>query len=137
MIDTVVQVQCFRKTYGSFVAVEDVSFDVHRGEIFGLLGPNGAGKTTTLECLEGLRHPDAGSMRVLGIDPSREAQRLQNLIGVQLQASGMPDSITVREAMNFFCAYHRVAPRMDLLERLELHEKLNTQYSMLSTGQKR
>ena len=137
MDDNVVQVQHFRKVYGSFVAVEDASFDVFRGEIFGLLGPNGAGKTTILECLEGLRQPDSGRLNVLGIDPTRESQRLQKQIGVQLQTSGMPDSITVREAMNFFCAYHRVAPRLDLLERLELHDKLNTQYEMLSTGQKR
>ncbi|MBX3084162.1 MAG: ABC transporter ATP-binding protein [Anaerolineae bacterium] len=137
MDDKIVQVQHLRKAYANYVAIEDVNFDVHRGEIFGLLGPNGAGKTTTLEILEGLRQPDAGFIRVLSLDPSREAHRLQNLIGIQLQASGMPDSITVREAMDFFCAYHRIAPRMDLLERLELQEKLNTQHYMLSTGQKR
>lgn len=137
MDDKIVQVQHLRKAYANYVAIEDVNFDVHRGEIFGLLGPNGAGKTTTLEILEGLRQPDAGFIRVLSLDPSREAHRLQNLIGIQLQASGMPDSITVREAMDFFCAYHRIAPRMDLLERLELQQKLNTQHYMLSTGQKR
>jgi ABC-2 type transport system ATP-binding protein len=137
MNDIVVQVQNFRKTYDSFVAVDNVSFEVRRGEIFGLLGPNGAGKTTTLECLEGLRQPDSGTLSVMGIDPIRDGSRLRNLIGVQLQASGMPDSITVIEAMKLFCAYHHVAPRYDLLERLGLHEKLNTQYIMLSGGQKR
>ncbi|HVU13007.1 MAG TPA: ABC transporter ATP-binding protein [Phototrophicaceae bacterium] len=137
MNDPVVQVQHFHKAYGNFVAVEDASFDVYRGEIFALLGPNGAGKTTTLESLEGLRQPDRGQLRVLGMDPVRDAHLLRNQIGVQLQASGMPGSITVREAMNFFCAYHQVAPRFDLLKRLELDEKLNTQYDTLSTGQKR
>lgn len=137
MDDKVVQVRNFTKRYGNFVAVEDISFDVKRGEIFGLLGPNGAGKTTTLECLEGLRQPDNGRLYIMDVDPSREAHRLQNLIGVQLQTSGMPDYITVHEAMKFFCAYHHVAPRYDLLERMGLDEKLHTQYSMLSTGQKR
>ena len=137
MRERVIQVEHFRKAYGDYVAVSDVNFEVYKGEIFGLLGPNGAGKTTTLECLEGLRQPDSGTLRVMEIDPSQEAHRLQNLIGVQLQASGMPDSITCREAMRFFCAYHGVAPRYDLLERLDLTAKLDTQYYMLSTGQKR
>lgn len=137
MIDCVIRVEHFRKSYGDYVAVDDVSFDVNRGEIFALLGPNGAGKTTTLECLEGLRQPDSGVLRVMDIDPSQESHRLKDLIGVQLQASGMPDSITAREAMRFFCAYHGVAPRYDLLERLDLTSKMNAQYYMLSTGQKR
>jgi ABC-2 type transport system ATP-binding protein len=137
MNDIVVQVQNFRKTYYSVAAVENVSFEVRRGEIFGLLGPNGAGKTTTLECLEGLRQPSSGILRVMGIDPMQEGSRLRNLIGVQLQASGMPDSITVIEAMKLFCAYHHVNPRYDLLERLGLRERLDTQYAMLSGGQKR
>lgn len=135
--DSIVRVQNFRKTYDDFVAVNDISFEVHRGEIFGLLGPNGAGKTTTLECLEGLRMPDSGLLRIMDIDPVRDHQRLRNLIGVQLQMSGMPDSISVRESMKFFCAYHGVAPRDDLLERLGLSEKMDTQYYMLSIGQKR
>lgn len=137
MNNSVVQVQHFKKSYGNFVAVEDISFEVSKGEIFGLLGPNGAGKTSTLECLEGLRRADGGTLRVLEYDPGHDVHRLRDLIGVQLQSSGMPDSITVSEAMKFFCAYHKVAPRTDLLERLELGEKLNTQYYMLSTGQKR
>ncbi len=137
MSNFAVQVRHFRKSYGTYVAVEDISFDVEHGEIFALLGPNGAGKTTTLECLEGLRQPDSGTLRVMDIDPVRETHRLHNQIGVQLQASGMPDSITVREAMAFFCAYHKVAPRNDLLKRLDLTEKMDTQYFMLSTGQKR
>lgn len=137
MDDSIVRVQHFRKSYGKYVAVEDVSFEVHRAEIFGLLGPNGAGKTTTLECLEGLRQPDSGTLRVMGLNPTQQTQQLHKVIGVQLQASGMPDSITVAEAMRLFCAYHQVKPRYDLLERLELGAKMNTQHVMLSTGQKR
>lgn len=135
--DAVVQVQNFRKTYNDFTAVDGISFEVYRGEIFGLLGPNGAGKTTTLECLEGLRTPDSGVLRVMDIDPIRDPHSLRNLIGVQLQMSGMPDSISVRESIKFFCAYHNVTPRYDLIERLGLSEKINTQYYMLSIGQKR
>lgn len=137
MEDCVVQVREFTKRYGTFTAVNSISFEVGRGEVFGLLGPNGAGKTTTLECLEGLRQPDAGILRIMGLDPARDAARLRDLIGVQLQSSAMPENITVREAMRFFCAYHGVAPRFDLIERFGLSAKSDTQFSMLSTGQKR
>jgi len=137
MEDSVIQVQDFRKTYGDFVAVDGISFDVRRGEVFGLLGPNGAGKTTTLESVEGLRAPDDGTLRVVGVDPTREPRKLRNLIGVQLQSSGLPESITPVEAMKFFCAYHSVAPRFDLLERLGLSEKQKAQFHELSTGQQR
>ena len=119
----VVEARNFRKTYGNFVAVDGISFEVQQSEIFGLLGPNGAGKTSTLESLEGLRAPDGGTLRVAGVDPTREPGKLRNLIGVQLQSSGLPESITPDEAMKFFCAYHGVAPRFDLLERLGLNEK--------------
>lgn len=137
MNDEIIQVKDFKKTYGKYVAVENISFDIHPGEIFGLLGPNGAGKTSTLECLEGLRQPNGGSLRVAGIDPARDAHKLRNVIGVQLQAAGLPESITPDEAIKFFCAYHNVAPRFDLLERLGIHEKRNTQYYELSAGQQR
>jgi len=137
MADPVIQVQDLRKTYGDFVAVDGISFDVRRGEVFGLLGPNGAGKTTTLESVEGLRAPDDGTLRVVGVDPTREPRKLRNLIGVQLQSSGLPESITPVEAIKFFCAYHSVAPRFDLLERLGLSEKQKAQFHELSTGQQR
>ena len=137
MTDAIIQVQDFRKTYGSFVAVDGISFDVQRGEIFGLLGPNGAGKTSTLESLEGLRRPDGGSLRIAGIDPSRQARQLRALIGVQLQISGLPDSFQVEEAMRFFCAYHGVATRDDLIDRVGLSDKRATQYHQLSGGQQR
>lgn len=137
MNEIVVTVRDFRKTYGNVVAVNGVSFDVHRGQVFGLLGPNGAGKTSTLECLEGLRQSNGGALRVAGIDPASEARKLRNVIGVQLQSAGLPDSITPVEAIKFFCAYHEVAPRLDLLERLGLHEKQDTQFFELSAGQQR
>jgi ABC-2 type transport system ATP-binding protein len=108
--DSVIEAKDLRKTYGDFVAVDGISFGVQQGEIFGLLGPNGAGKTTTLESLEGLRAPDSGTLRVAGVDPTRESRKLRNLIGVQLQSAGLPESITPDEAMRFFCAYHSVAP---------------------------
>jgi ABC-2 type transport system ATP-binding protein len=137
MRDPVIEIKDFRKTYADFVAVNNISFEVQQGEIFGLLGPNGAGKTSTLECLEGLRAPSGGSLRVAGIDPAREPRKLRNLIGVQLQSAGLPDSITPDEAMRFFCAYHDVAPRLDLLERLGLAGKIKSQFFELSAGQQR
>ena len=137
MKDVVIHVSDFCKNYGDVTAVDDISFEVQRGEIFGLLGPNGAGKTTTLESLEGLRAPDCGSLRIMGVDPVHQARKLRNLIGVQLQTSGLPDSIRVDEAMTLFCAYHGIAPRLDLLDRLGLAEKKRAQYQQLSAGLQR
>ena len=137
MNDTVIKVTDFRKVYGDMVAVDGISFEVQHGEIFGLLGPNGAGKTSTLESLEGLRASDGGVLQVMGVDPTRESRKLCNLIGVQLQTSGLPDSMRVDEAMRFFAAYHGVPPRYDLLERLGLSEKMSAQYHILSTGLQR
>lgn len=137
MADVVISVHNFRKTYGTVVAVEDVTFEVFQGEIFGLLGPNGAGKTTTLESLEGIRKSDSGLLRILGVDPERDVRRLDNLIGVQLQTSGLPANMTVEEAMRFFCAYHDAEPSYGLLDRLGLGEKRRSQYHQLSTGQQR
>jgi ABC-2 type transport system ATP-binding protein len=137
MKESIISVKNFRKTYGDFIAVDSISFEVRAGEIFGLLGPNGAGKTSTLESLEGLRTPNAGTLQVMGVNPSRQAHKLRNLIGVQLQSSALPENIRVDEAMKFFCAYHRVAPRFDLLDRLGLTEKKKAQYCQLSAGQQR
>ena len=133
----IVQVDHFSKHYGAMTAVDDISFSVSQGEIFGLLGPNGAGKTTTLECLEGLRLPDAGSLHIAGIDLARETKRLRDVIGVQLQAGGMPETITPDEAIKLFCAYHGVTPRYELLDRFGLTEKRAAQFQQLSTGQQR
>lgn len=137
MSEPIIEVRNFRKLYDEFVAVDDISFHVGQGEIYGLLGPNGAGKTSTLESLEGLRFPDGGTLRVAGVDPSRDPRILRNVIGVQLQTSGLPANITVEEAMKFFCAYHDVEPNQALIDRLGLSEKRQTQYSDLSTGQQR
>lgn len=132
-----IKVTDFSKVYGELTAVDGISFSVKEGEVFGLLGPNGAGKTTTLECLEGLRTADGGKLDVLGVDPVREPARLRRLIGVQLQSSGLPESITVKEVFELFSAYHKVHPRCQLLERMGLMSKVEAQYHTLSTGQQR
>src|SRR4026208_1988630 len=103
----VIHVSNIRKTYGSRVAVDDVSFDVQQGEIFGLIGPNGAGKTTTMECVEGLRTPDRGSISVLGLDPFRDVYALQDRIGVQLQQAQLQKRIKVWEAVHLWAALYR------------------------------
>ena len=137
MTANMIEVSDFSKRYGRFTAVDNISFSVEEGEIFGLLGPNGAGKTTTLECLEGLRTPDSGTLRVAGLDPAHDPRALRSVIGVQLQSSGMPESITPNEAMKLFCAYHAAPPRYDLLDRLGLGAKRKAQFHELSTGQQR
>jgi ABC-2 type transport system ATP-binding protein len=137
MNDKIIEVQDFSKNYDDFVAVDRISFTVREGEIFGLLGPNGAGKTSTLECLEGLREPTGGKVRVAGLEPATEFHKLKNLIGVQLQSASMPESITPVEAIRLFSAYHNVEPRLDLLVRLGLEEKQDAQFFELSTGQQR
>jgi ABC-2 type transport system ATP-binding protein len=137
MSDVMVSVRELRKVYGETVAVDGISFDVCRGEIFALLGPNGSGKTSTLESLEGLRRPDGGRLRVGGMDPARQQRGLRDLVGVQLQTSGLPAAMTVEEAMQFFCSYHGVRPRMDLVERLGLSDRRSVQYGKLSVGQQR
>jgi ABC-2 type transport system ATP-binding protein len=100
----VVRVRGIRKTYSQTVAVDDVSFDVDEGEIFGLIGPNGAGKTTTMECVEGLRRPDRGTISVLALDPVRDVYRLQERIGVQLQAAQLQKRIKVWEAVDLWAS---------------------------------
>jgi len=137
MNDWAMEVRNLRKIYGGTAAVDDISFEVARGEIFGLLGPNGAGKTTTLESLEGIRKPDGGTLRILGVDPVAEPGRLRDLIGVQLQTSALPADMTPAEAMRFFCAYHRVGENRALLDRLGLAEKRDSRYGALSVGQQR
>jgi ABC-2 type transport system ATP-binding protein len=132
-----ITVKDYRKSYNGVPAVDGVSFTVQQGEIFGLLGPNGAGKTTILESLEGLRQPDSGSLSIAGIDPTRQPHLLRDLIGVQLQTSNLPETIQVAEAMKFFCAYHSVPLRPDLLDRMGLAKKTSAQYHELSTGLQR
>jgi ABC-2 type transport system ATP-binding protein len=119
------------------VAVDDVSFDVQPGEIFGLIGPNGAGKTTTMECIEGLRAPDRGVISVLGLDPARDAYALQERIGVQLQEAQLQKRIKVREAVGLWASLYRNAVDGDrLIEQLGLSDKRNAWFMTLSGGQK-
>lgn len=135
MREPVVRVDHLRKVYGDFTAVDGASFEVYQGEIFGLLGPNGAGKTSALETLEGLRACDGGVLEIMGVNPRKNPGKLQELIGVQLQTSGLPGNLRVDEIMKLFCCYRRVRPRMDLLERLGLTEKRASRYCALSTGE--
>jgi len=134
----VIHVAGCRKTYGATVAVDDVSFDVEPGEIFGLIGPNGAGKTTTMECVEGLRVPDRGTISVLGLDPFRDVYTLQERIGVQLQQAQLQKRIKVWEAVDLRTSLYR-RPATDsnrLLEQLGLTEKRDAWFMNLSGGQK-
>jgi ABC-2 type transport system ATP-binding protein len=134
----VIEVSGVRKTYGATVAVDEASFDVREGEIFGLIGPNGAGKTTTMECIEGLRKPDRGSIRVLGLDPFRQVYKLQQRIGVQLQQAQLQKRIKVWEAVDLWASlYGRKAAAVEpLLGQLGLADKRNAWFMNLSGGQK-
>jgi ABC-2 type transport system ATP-binding protein len=136
-MSTVIQVRDLHKEYGQTVAVDDVSFTVGAGEIFGILGPNGAGKTTTVECVAGLRVPDAGSISVLGLDPRRDRGQLRQVVGVQLQESQLPDRLRVGEALELYSSFYAdPAPWPELLDGLGLAEKRNTRFGKLSGGQR-
>ena len=136
-MDAVVSVEGLQKRYGSFVAVEDVSFEVRAGEIFGLLGPNGAGKTTTVECLQGLRRPDGGRLRVLGLDPQTQSGELRGRVGGQLQESALPDRMKVWEALDLFSSLSPGgADPETLLAEWDLTEKRNAAFASLSGGQR-
>ena len=134
----VIQVTGIRKTYGTLVAVDDVSLEVTDGEIFGLIGPNGAGKTTTMECVEGIRTPDRGSITVLGLDPFRDVYKLQERIGVQLQQAQLQKRIKVWEAVHLWASLYKKQPRIgdQLLEQLGLVDKRDAWFMTLSGGQK-
>ena len=133
----VIEVEHLHKTYGSKVAVGDVSFSVDEGEIFGVLGPNGAGKTTTVECLQGLRDPDGGTMRVLGLDPTSRSGELRQRIGSQLQDSALPGRLRVAEAVDLFAAFARnPIDRDELLTRWRLDELRDQPFDTLSGGQR-
>jgi ABC-2 type transport system ATP-binding protein len=134
---SVIHVASLRKTYGATVAVDDVSFDVQQGEIFGLIGPNGAGKTTTMECVSGLRAADQGLISVLGLDPRKQVYALQERIGVQLQAAQLQKRIKVREAVGLWASLYRRPVDADrLIEQLGLSDKRNAWFMTLSGGQK-
>jgi ABC-2 type transport system ATP-binding protein len=133
----IIEVNHLRKVYGTTVAVDDISFEVHEGEIFGLLGPNGAGKTTTVECLQALRNPDGGTIRVAGLDPRTQGDALRRLVGSQLQESALPDRIRVWEALDLFAS---VTPHAldwhTLLDQWGLAEKKKANFGNLSGGQR-
>jgi len=132
-----VQIESLCKSYGSVAAVDDVSFLVREGEIFGVVGPNGAGKTTTLECIEGMRLADHGQIEVLGLDPVRDERKLRQRIGVQLQQSALPARIKVWEALDLFASFFdRSIDWRSLLDRLGLADKRSTAFAKLSGGQK-
>ena len=134
---TAITVSHLKKTYGHVKAVEDVSFEVSEGEIFGMLGPNGAGKTTTVECITGLRHPDGGTISVLGHDPKSDRAALHPIVGVQLQSSTFPDKLKVGEILDMFQSFYpNPANPEELAQALGLSEKLGSYYKTLSGGQK-
>ncbi len=134
---TAITVSHLKKVYGDVKAVEDVSFEVNEGEIFGMLGPNGAGKTTTVECITGLRHPDGGMISVLGLDPQVDRDALHPVVGVQLQSSTFPDKLKVREILDMYLSFYpNPANPKELVHALGLGEKLGSYYKTLSGGQK-
>ena len=136
--NSIIHVSGLRKAYGSTLAVDDVSFEVKNGEIFGLIGPNGAGKTTTMECVEGLRTPDRGTVSVVGLDPWRDKYRLQERVGVQLQQAQLQKRIKVWEAVHLWASLYRkkTVDGDRLVEQLGLVEKRNAWFMDLSGGQK-
>ena len=135
-MDSVIQVEKLRKVYGATVAVDDISFEVLAGEIFGMVGPNGAGKTTTIECLEGLRKPDGGTTRVLGLDPQRDGNALRLRAGMQLQQSNLPDRMRAWEALDLYASFYpKSLDWNELILQLGLEEKRNTPFAKLSGGQ--
>jgi ABC-2 type transport system ATP-binding protein len=136
-MDPSVHVRGLTKSYGAFHAVKEVDFDIFPGEVFGLLGPNGAGKTTTVEILEGLRPRNSGEVSVLGFDPGLDSRRVKDRIGVCLQATNLPERVSVQEAMRLFASfYSRTVDADALLKRLMLWEKRDAWYGTLSGGQK-
>jgi ABC-2 type transport system ATP-binding protein len=133
----IIEVENLVKTYGDTRAVDGVSFAVEPGEIFGIVGPNGAGKTTIVESVEGLRRPDVGRIRVLGLDPISDRYEITERLGVQLQESRLQDKIRVNEALELYASFYRQpADWRDLLDRLGLGEKETARYADLSGGQK-
>ena len=131
-----ISVEHLSKTYGTTVAVEDVSFEVEEGEIFGIIGPNGSGKTTTVECLQGLRHQDGGTARVFGIDPISERLRLRELVGSQLQEAALPDRVKVKEALELFAVLSPTSTDWRQLSReWGLADKEDSFFADLSGGQ--
>lgn len=131
-----INVEGLRKSYGNVTAVDGLSFQVEEGEIFGLVGPNGSGKTTTIECIEGLRKPDEGRVRVLGMDPNQDIYALRERTGVQLQTASLPRRMRVGEALDLFTSFYRQPVNWrPLMERLGLADKERVYFNQLSGGQ--
>lgn len=137
MTESAVSIKNLVKRYKSFTAVDHVDIEVRQGEVFGLLGPNGAGKTSILECLEGIRRPDSGSLLVAGCDPQRQDHILRRKLGVQLQVSSLPGNIRVDEAISLVCAWQGMRASPELISSLNVAELMKHQYRQLSTGQQR
>ena len=136
-MSAVIEAEHVRKSYGATVAVDDISFEVAEGEIFGVIGRNGAGKTTTVECVQGLRRPDAGRIRVFGLDPQSEARELRRRMGCQLQEAALPDRIKVWEALDLFASFVPGASDWRaLMEQWGLADKRNAAFASLSGGQR-
>jgi ABC-2 type transport system ATP-binding protein len=134
---TVIEVENLQKSYGATRAVDGVSFCVEQGEVFGMVGPNGAGKTTTIECVEGLRRPEAGRVRVLGTDVHADGAGIAGRIGIQLQQSNLPPRLRVGEALDLFAAFYpKPEPVGELLERMGLDDQRSAAVSKLSGGQR-
>src|SRR5580658_1540518 len=132
-----VEIEHLRKTYGTLVAVDDVSFSVAEGGIFGILGPNGAGKTTTVECAIGLRTPDSGTIRLMGLDPQADRDKVHEIVGVQLQDSSLPAKLRVGEILDMYQSFYREpADVTELIEVLGLDTKRKDYYRSLSGGQR-
>ncbi len=130
-------VQHLVKRYGDFAAVDDVSFSIKQGEIFGIIGPNGAGKTTAVECISGLRTPDSGSISIYGLSPQKDRDKIREFLGVQLQESSMPPRLKVGEAVKLFASFYPDPVDPDgLLETLGISNVKNSTYKKLSGGQK-
>jgi len=135
--EATIEVRHLRKTYRATVAVDDVSFSVRDGEIFGILGPNGAGKTTTVECVIGLRSPDAGDIRVMSLDPQVDREELHLIMGAQLQASALPAQLKVGEILDLYHSFYPGAADLaEITDSLGLAEKQNAYYKSLSGGLK-
>lgn len=133
----IIEVRNLRKQYPKHLAVDDVSFEVADGEIFGILGPNGAGKTTTVECVAGLRAPDGGTVRVTGLDPRADRDALRQVLGMQLQSAALPEKIKVWEALDLYASFYPdPADWRELMARVGLESKRNTAFKKLSGGQR-
>jgi len=132
-----IEVQDLHKRYGELRAVDGISFAVSPGEVYGLLGPNGAGKTTAVECVEGLRLPDSGTIRVLGLSHGTDSAAIKARLGVQLQSTGLFPTLTVREIIDLYATFFpRSLKTADLIELVGLNEKARTASQSLSGGQR-